>query len=55
MPSMSPGGQKAAIAPSPMAQGAIVSELRQREDLLDAFMDDPTVLAAFFGATLTFR
>jgi hypothetical protein len=38
-----------------MAQGAIMSELRQREDLPDAFMDEPEVLDAFFGATLTFR
>ena len=55
MQSMSQGGLKATIAPSPMAEGAIVSKRRQREDLPDAFMAEPEVLDAFFGATLTFR
>ena len=55
MPSMSPRGRQATIAPSPMASGAIVSGPRQREDVADAFMDDPAVLDAFLGATLTFR
>ena len=49
------GKPKAMIAPSPMAEGAIMGEQCQREVLPEAFDDEAEELDAFFAATLTFR